>query len=131
MERSNSRSSEAGLAAGVVAGALATLALLALRIALGGPSLPELIQEGIVGLLPGAVFSAALDQLKFAGKPLLFGAILVGTIAVGGGLGAWYAGRDRSPATAAMLALAAWLVVGLALLPALGQGAFGTARGAS
>jgi DMSO/TMAO reductase YedYZ molybdopterin-dependent catalytic subunit len=128
METSSRRAGWLGFVAGGVAAVLAVLALLVLRVALGGPSLPEILQEGIVQRLPGALFSAALDQLRFAGKPLLFGSILIGMVVVGGGIGAWYARRERSVEASALIALAAYLLVGLVLLPAFGAGVFGGAR---
>src|SRR5262249_4024232 len=121
-------SSRAGFVAGAAAAAAAVLALLLLRVAVGGPSLPELVQEGIVRLLPGALLSALLDQLRFAGKPLLFGSIVVGMLAVGGAIGAWYGRGRRGRPGALALGLIAYLAVGLGLLPLMGAGPFGAGR---
>lgn len=108
---------------GFAAGAVAAAVLLALRALVGGPSLPELIQDGVVQLLPGPLFSAALDRLGFAAKPLLFAAILLGIVLVGGALEV--VARALGAAAAAA---AGWLLAGAVLLPLLGQGIFGTAR---
>src|SRR5436309_14394865 len=117
MDASTSPSSRAGFVAGAVAAGVAVLTLLLLRVVGGGPSLPELVQEGIVQLLPGALFSSLLDQLRFSGKPLLFGSIVVGMLVVGGGVGSWYGRRPRTPSAAAWLGLALYLAIGLLLLP--------------
>src|SRR5438094_4948172 len=128
MEVSAGGSSRVGFVAGATAAAVAVLVLLLLRVVGGGPSLPELVQEGIVQLLPGALFSSLLDQLRFTGKPLLFGSIVVGMLLVGGGIGAWYGRRPRSTRAALALGLAAYLAVGLLLLPLMAAGPFGARR---
>src|SRR5438067_13348693 len=117
MDASMSSSSRAGFVAGAVAAGVAVLTLLLLRVVGGGPSLPELVQEGIVQLLPGALFSSLLDQLRFTGKPLLFGLIVVGMLLVGAGIGSWYGRRARSTRAALALAPVAYLAIGLLLLP--------------
>src|SRR5919204_234216 len=67
-----------GWIAGATGAAAAALALLLMRAVLGGPSLPEVVQDAVVLATPGAVFSFLLDQLRFTGRPLLFALILVG-----------------------------------------------------
>ena len=130
MADSGGGSARAGFLAGALAAAAAVLALLLLRALAGGPSLPELVQEGIVRLMPGWLFSALLDRLRFSGKPLLFASILLGMLLVGGAIGAWYGRRPRGPIAAAWLGLLTYLAVGLALLPLVGAGPFGSARSA-
>jgi DMSO/TMAO reductase YedYZ molybdopterin-dependent catalytic subunit len=129
MERATIRSPGIGFAAGLVAAGAAVLTLLLLRVVAGGPSLPELVQEGIVRLLPGALFSSLLDQLRFSGKPLLFGSIVVGMLLVGGAIGTWYGGRRRSAPAALALGLAVYLSIGLLLLP-VGAGPMAAGRSA-
>src|SRR5438094_10526197 len=106
MEVSAGGSSRVGFVAGATAAAVAVLVLLLLRVAVGGPSLPELVQEGIVQLLPGALFSTLLDQLRFAGKPLLFGSIVIGMLLFGGAIGGWYGARPRTSRPGLCLGLA-------------------------
>src|SRR5262245_51711434 len=105
MADSDGGSARSGFVAGLVAGAAAVVALLGMRALAGGPSLPELVEEGIVRLMPGWLFSALLDRLRFSGKPLLFGLILVGMLLVGGAIGARYARAARGPFAPVWLAL--------------------------
>jgi DMSO/TMAO reductase YedYZ molybdopterin-dependent catalytic subunit len=81
--------------AGVGAGAGAALAMIvamaALRFAGGLPSIPELLLNPIVRLMGGEAFSSALDNLYYAGRPLLFTVILEGTLLLGALLGLAYA----------------------------------------
>ncbi|HEY3109155.1 MAG TPA: molybdopterin-dependent oxidoreductase [Chloroflexota bacterium] len=128
MDGSTGTSPRAGFVAGALAASTGVLTLLLLRILAGGPSLPELVQEGIVQLLPGALFSSLLDQLRFSGKPLLFGSIVVGMLVVGGAVGSWYGRRPRTPSAAAWLGLALYLAIGLLLLPLLAAGPFAVGR---
>ena len=56
---------------GGVAGLAMDAVMFTLRLALGVPSLPELLEDRATALLPGPVFSVLLDRLEFAGKPML------------------------------------------------------------
>src|SRR5579885_1059156 len=87
----HARSVGRGALVGASAGAAATLVLLVVRATAGGPSLPELVQDAVVGLIPGPLFSFVLDRLKFAGKPLLFTLLVVLPV-----LGAGFLGTGRS-----------------------------------
>src|SRR5919204_1904029 len=117
-----------GWIAGATGAAAAALALLLMRAVLGGPSLPEVVQDAVVLATPGAVFSFLLDQLRFTGRPLLFALILVGMFVVGGAIGRAYAARPRTEQSAFKLAALLIVVFGLLVLPLLGAGVFGTAR---
>lgn len=126
----HARSVGRGALVGASAGAAATLVLLVVRATAGGPSLPELVQDSVVGLIPGPLFSFVLDRLKFAGKPLLFTLIVVGQLAVGAAVGALYGRRERSPRSAVLLGGSIYLVLLLVVLPVLGAGFLGTGRSA-
>lgn len=89
--------------AGVGAGAGAALALLlvmaGLRYFFKFPTIPELMLSPLVLLLGGEAFSAALDTLYYAGRPLLFTLMLEGTLLLGVVLGllyAWVARPNRA-----------------------------------
>src|SRR5919199_5636070 len=84
-----------GFAAGVVAALCMLAAIVLLRPASGRPSLPEILADGILLLLPGQLFATLLDTLQHAAKPLLFLSEAVGIVVVGGLLGRWYGVRPR------------------------------------
>src|SRR5262245_2584584 len=81
--------------AGVGAGAGAALGVMGvmgvLRLGVGFPTIRELMINPILRLLGGQAFSDALDQLYYAGRPLLFTVILEGTLLLGALLGLGYA----------------------------------------
>jgi Mo-co oxidoreductase dimerisation domain len=83
------------------------------------PTLPELIQDRLVLLLPGPIFSLLLDRFLYLGKPLLFATLLLGQVAFGG-LAGMAIGRWGRPAAAGA---ALWLLTGLVVLP--GTGTYG------
>src|ERR671914_83487 len=93
--------------AGVLAAAVMTLAMGALRLSSGLVSLPELLGEGIIRTLPAEVFSALLDLLLKAAKPTLLVCILVGQLLMGGLFGRIY-GRAPSWGRAVAIVGAAW-----------------------
>src|SRR5215216_5746317 len=80
-----------GFASGVVAAMLMLLAIVVLRVLSGVVSLPEVVAEGLLLLMPGALFSAILDSLQHAAKPLFYLAVAIGMLVVGGFFGRWYA----------------------------------------
>src|SRR3982074_751235 len=79
-----------GFAAGVVAAVVMLLAIVLLRMLSGVTSLPEIVGEGLLGVMPGALFSAVLDSLQHAAKPLFYFSVAIGMVLVGGLLGRWY-----------------------------------------
>ncbi len=115
-----------GWLAGLLAACVMTAVMAVLRLTTGVLSLPEIIGEAIVTLMPAAAFSAALDLMQRAAKPTLYASIFVGQILVGGLLGRWYAGGAPEWRRALNLAFAAWLVIGGIALPVLGAGLFGS-----
>ena len=114
-----------GFAAGVVGALVMLVAMVALRIVSGATSLLEVIAEGMLQLMPGALFSTLLDSLQRAAKPLLFLGIVIGTLVVGGFLGRWY-GAQPTRARVLKLIIGAWLVFGLGVYTLLGAGPFGS-----
>jgi DMSO/TMAO reductase YedYZ molybdopterin-dependent catalytic subunit len=127
----------AGVGAGVGAALLMMLAMLGLRYFLGFPTVPELMLNKIVLLMGGEAFSAALDNLYYAGRPLLFTIMVEGTLLLGAILGLVYARLARpNPATgrrhpvfdSPLAGLAYGLLIGLLLntvfLPLIDQPVF-------
>ncbi|HVB96615.1 MAG TPA: molybdopterin-dependent oxidoreductase [Chloroflexota bacterium] len=105
---------------GFAAGGVFLVVELLGRTAAGVPTLAELVQDRLILLLPGPVFSFFLDRLFYLGKPLLFATLLVGQLVLAG-LGGVVLARWPKPY---ILAGALWLVTGLLVLPLAGQGIF-------
>jgi DMSO/TMAO reductase YedYZ molybdopterin-dependent catalytic subunit len=105
---------------GAGAGFAFVLVDLVARLLRGVPTLPELLQDRLVLLLPGPVFAFVLDRLLYLGKPLFFGSLLVGLVVAGGVLGVAIGRWGRPLGFAAIL----WLATGLVLLPLAGRGVF-------
>jgi len=82
-----------GLAAGVAAGVFATVCMLVASIPLEAPSVPELLAEAVAGVTPLEVIERLIQALGSDAKRLLFAAVLIGQIAVGGLLGLVAAGK--------------------------------------
>ncbi|MBV9578687.1 MAG: molybdopterin-dependent oxidoreductase [Chloroflexi bacterium] len=113
-----------GFTAGVIAAAVMLLAIAILRLLSGVESLPEVVAEGILVNLPGAVFSAVLDSLQHAAKELFYLAVAIAMLIIGGGLGRWYAGAP-SWQRAAKMVVGLWAVFGVVVYTVLGAGIFG------
>src|SRR5437868_15051357 len=73
-----------GFAAGVIAATVMLLAIAILRAFSGLISLPEVVAEGLLTVIPGALFSAVLDSLQRSAKPLFYVAVGIGMLVVGG-----------------------------------------------
>jgi DMSO/TMAO reductase YedYZ molybdopterin-dependent catalytic subunit len=111
--------------AGVVAAIFATFGMLALGFVLDKPTIAELLAEGIANLTPLAVIERLVQTLGESAKHLLFSAVVLGQIAIGGVLGLVIQRRGLSiPQTIAAIA-GVGAAVGLILLPLLGLGALG------
>jgi DMSO/TMAO reductase YedYZ molybdopterin-dependent catalytic subunit len=82
-----------GLAAGIAAGALATGCMLVASIPLEGPSVPELLAEVVASVTPLELIERLIQVLGSDAKRLLFTAVLIAQVAVGGLLGLTAAGR--------------------------------------
>ena len=113
-----------GFAAGVIAAAAMLVAIAVLRLLSGATSLPEVVAQGLLTNMPGALFSAVLDALQHSAKPLFYVAVGVGMLLVGGFLGQWYAPRPTWQ-QAVKIILGVWLVFGLGVYTLLGAGIFG------
>ncbi|MBV9547294.1 MAG: molybdopterin-dependent oxidoreductase [Chloroflexi bacterium] len=113
-----------GFSAGVIAATVMLVAIVVLRVISGVQSLPEIVAEGVLTVIPGALFSAVLDSLQHAAKPLFYVAVAIGMLLVGGFLGRWYGG-DPTWKHAARIVLSAWLVFGVGVYTLLGAGIFG------
>jgi len=122
LEHYNSR--RFGFAAGVGAAAIMLLAIALLRALSGTLSLPEVVAEGILARMPGALFSSVLDSLQHAAKPLFYVSVGIGMLLVGGLLGRWY-GDEPGWGRAARIVVGLWLVFGLVVYTLLGAGVFG------
>jgi hypothetical protein len=88
----NERKSRQWLLAGCVAGLVMTAWMFVLRLVFDAPTLPELVQDQVIALVPGSVFGFVIDRFQFVAKPLLH----VGLAALGVPLGApvgWLYGR--------------------------------------
>ena len=114
-----------GFAAGVVAALVMLAAIVVLRLASGAISLPEIVADGFLLLLPGAVFSTILDTLQRSAKPIMYLGVAVGMVIVGGGLGRWYASTPTWR-QAAVIVASVWLTFGLVVYTIAGAGVFGS-----
>jgi len=114
---------------GFLAGAIAALpmaaVMLVLASAIGLPTLPDLLADPILFLVPGSLFGLLIDQLQFGAKSLLLAGLLEGQLLVCALVGRFWASRngDASPRrqwrSALELTLTiyfAFVTLGLALL---------------
>ena len=126
-EHAPRRAGSNGFAIGVTAALVMTAIMVILRLTTGVLSLPEILGEAIITLMPAAAFSAILDVMQRAAKPTLYTGIFAGMLAVGGVLGRWFAGGAPSWRRALTLGLIVWVVVGGLAMPLMGLGLFGSA----
>ncbi|MBX6772913.1 MAG: hypothetical protein IRY83_14375, partial [Chloroflexi bacterium] len=105
---------------GAAAGCAFLVVELAGRVLAGVPTIPELIQDRLVLLMPGPLFAFVLDRLLYLGKPSLFIGLGVIQLLLAG-LGGVLFQRWRQPIAAALIP---WLLTGLVVLPAAGRGIF-------
>ena len=126
----------AGIRRGLVAGALAGTVLVALMYLLdifaGLRPLPQLLQQPILDVMPGAVFGFLIDTLQHAGKVTEEAGLIVSLVAglaVLGGAYGWLRARLALDQLAMGAGALGWLVVNLVLLPVSGDGFFGTQEG--
>src|SRR5438034_7799063 len=126
------RSLLAGASAGALAGVV-TLAAMYLAAPLAGiKPLPEVLQQPVLGLMPGPVFGFLIDRLQHAGKVIEEAGLLVALVVGFALLGAAYdrlARQGRMPYPALLVAALGWLVVVLVLLPLAGEGFLGLTEG--
>lgn len=124
MERAKGRN-RTGVPAGLIAAAAATAAMLLGGQLTGLPSFPETLAEGIASVTPIGVIEALTGMLGGGAKRGLFGAVLAGHLAVGGGLGCWIARRRLSRTQTLAVIVMAATATALLGLPALGGGVLG------
>lgn len=110
---------------GVGGGCAFVVVMLLARVLFSVSTIPELIQDRLVLLLPGPLFSFVLDHLLYLGKPILFSSLLIGLVLLGG-IGGIAMRHMRYPLG---LPLLVWLVLGLIVLPLSGQGVFASSAG--
>jgi DMSO/TMAO reductase YedYZ molybdopterin-dependent catalytic subunit len=108
-----------------VAAIVATLGMLAYGVVTGGLTLAEVLAEGIAGVTPIALIEIMVIKFGSAAKHSLFAGTLVGILAAGAALGGLAAQRRWTPAQLLGAVAGASLVVGVAVLPALGAGVLG------
>ncbi len=120
-----SKSNFEGLRAGLSAGTVFVTVELLTRIAFGIKTVPELLQDRLVQLLPGPVFAFILTNLLYLGKPAFFASLLLLQVALGG-LGGIITARWRRPLE---LSLLVWLASGLVLMPLANRGIFDRSAG--
>ncbi len=106
--------------AGLGGGAAFLVVELAARVFFKVPTLPELVQDRLVQSLPGPAFAYMLDHLLYLGKPSLFAGLLTLQLILAGVFGVVSSRLRRPFEVAAML----WLLTGVVLLPAAGEGVF-------
>ena len=120
-----------GLIAGAAAGLALAVATLVVRLASGTPSFPEILQDQLLGVVPGSISGGIIDKVQFNSKPLLVAGIVAGEVAAGVVFGVLFAllqrRRDGRPnwfggLTAGFLF---WFVAELVVLPLFGAGPAG------
>lgn len=117
-----------GLVAGAVAGSVLVAMMYLLDSLAGLRPLPQLLQQPILDIMPGAVFGFLIDNLQHAGKVVEEASLVVGMIAglaVLGGVYGYLRSRRAISYLAIAVAGAGWLVVTGVLLPLSGDGWFG------
>jgi DMSO/TMAO reductase YedYZ molybdopterin-dependent catalytic subunit len=102
-----------GFGRGLAAGCAFVTLELAARVFGGVLTLPELIQDRLVQMLPGPLFAWVLTHLLYLGKPTLFSTLLLFQILLGGLAGTAIAAIRRPVELVAGL----WLFTGFGLLP--------------
>ncbi len=80
------------LIAGAVAGLLLIACMFALRVVFGAPTLPELVEDLVIALIPDSLFGFVVDRLQFAAKPLLLVGVAALALPLGAAIG-WLYGR--------------------------------------
>ncbi len=120
---------------GLVAGLALSGAMFGLRLLTGVPSVPEVVQDRLLEILPGQLVGYLIDHLQFSAKPLLLVGWVAGQtaasvlLAVLVGVAADHRRARWEPRLLALRGLvigaAFWLATELLALPALGVGPLG------
>ncbi len=125
-------SARRGAWAGLIAGLASVAAMYLAALLTGVRSLPDLLQQPILALMPGPVFGFLIDNLQHAGKVIEEAGLIAATVAALTGLGALAgvaAARLRLPRAGLPAAALAWALVALVALPLAGQGLLGLDAG--
>jgi DMSO/TMAO reductase YedYZ molybdopterin-dependent catalytic subunit len=118
--------------AGLAAGMAAVAAMYLAGLLTGLRALPDILQQPILGVMPGPVFGFLIDNLQHAGKVIEEAGLIVAMVlalAVLGALAGYASERFGLPRAGLVAAALAWAVVTLALLPVGGRGFLGLADG--
>jgi DMSO/TMAO reductase YedYZ molybdopterin-dependent catalytic subunit len=125
-------SASRGLLAGAIAGTVLVAAMYLLGPLAGLRPLPQLLQQPLLDVMPGAVFGFLIDNLQHAGKVVEEAGLIIGLLsglALLGGVYAVLRRRYEIPFLGILVAAAGWLLVSAVLLPLSGDGFFGLAEG--
>jgi DMSO/TMAO reductase YedYZ molybdopterin-dependent catalytic subunit len=120
-----------GLIAGLAAGVVLAVGTLIVRLVSGVPSFPEILQDQLLGVVPGSISGGVIDRVQFQSKPLLVAGIVVGQIAAGAAGGVLFAllRRKRSGRAPWLSGIDAgllyWFGAELIVLPLFGAGPAG------
>src|SRR5437868_2196203 len=117
-----------GFGWGCVAGLVLVALMYLAHAVLGVRSLPQLLNEPLLALMPGFVFGFLIDTLQHAGKvveELVLIVAMVLALGVLGGVASLASLRWTSQYLPFVFAGLGWLVVALILLPAGGAGFLG------
>jgi DMSO/TMAO reductase YedYZ molybdopterin-dependent catalytic subunit len=121
-----------GAWAGLVAGLAAVAAMYLAALLTGMRSLPDLLQQPILSIMPGPVFGFLIDNLQHVGKVIEEAGLIVVMVFALAALGAaagFLAERFRLPRAGLLAGAAGWLLVALVLLPLAGEGLLGVRSG--
>lgn len=122
-----------GILAGLTAGLVMTLSMIVLRILLNTVSVPEVLAERFVAIVPASFFSEVLGLLESFAKLVLIVGFLIAQVFVGGAFGVVYT-RILVPVRLDLLppwtggvifSLALWLFTMTLVIPIAGGGVFG------
>jgi DMSO/TMAO reductase YedYZ molybdopterin-dependent catalytic subunit len=120
--------------AGLAAGLAAVAAMYVAGLLTGLRALPDLLQQPILGVMPGPVFGFLIDNLQHAGKVLEEAGLIVTMVVALGVLGAlagYATDRFSLPRAGLLAAAVAWAVVVAIVLPVAGRGFLGLTDGVS
>ena len=122
-------------AAGAEAMVAASVVMIVLRLVFGVVTLPELLSDTVIYLIPATIFSTTLDLLRSAAKPLLLIILFASQIGVGALVGGLLGSLVPTPMGPSPFAAAfrltivptigTWLVTVVIVMPALGAGILG------
>lgn len=119
-----------GFGAGVGAAIVMMVVMAILRFTTNTISIPELMEDGLLGLVPGQTKSDIIQALGVGGKALLLVSVIEGTLLLGGLLGlaftrVWPTAKFSRWASGLLFGAGLGLALNLIFLPIMGQGFFG------